>query len=66
MMVTESLRGLPEGKAPSKSYNKIVESFLYDTSITNTTAEPKTGEEVAEEVAKRLGIKINWGGGAKP
>lgn len=59
-------------------YNQYVAMCLYAISnqrqMTKTLSEimqplpqqpQKTGREAAEDVAKKIGVKIDWGGGAK-
>lgn len=52
IMMTESLRILPEGKHITKPYLELLKPQEVDT---------RTGEQVAEEVALRMGTKIDWG-----
>lgn len=52
IMVTESLRILPEGKHITKPYLELLKPQEVDT---------RTGEQVAEEVALRMGTKVDWG-----
>lgn len=52
IMVTESLRILPEGKHITKPYLELLKPQEVDT---------RTGEQVAEEVASRMGTKVDWG-----
>ena len=52
IMVTESLRILPEGKRITKPYLELLKPQEVDT---------RTGEQVAEEVALRMGTKVDWG-----
>ena len=51
-MMTESLRILPEGKRIAKPYLELLKPQEVDT---------RTGEQVAEEVALRMGTKVDWG-----
>lgn len=51
-MMTESLRILPEGKHITKPYLELLNPQEVDT---------RTGEQVAEEVALRMGTKVDWG-----
>ena len=50
--VTESLRLAPQGKVINKSYVELLKP---------QTVETRTGKEVADEVAEKLGTKIDWG-----
>ena len=52
IMMTESLRILPEGKHITKSYLELLKPQEVDT---------RTGEQVDEEVAKKMGTKVDWG-----
>lgn len=52
IMMTESLRILPEGKHITKPYLELLKPQKIDT---------RTGEQVAEEVASRMGTKVDWG-----
>ena len=52
IMVTESLRILPEGKRITKPYLELLKPQKIDT---------RTGEQVAEEAASRMGTKVDWG-----
>ena len=52
IMMTESLRILPEGKHITKPYLELLKPQKIDT---------RTGEQVAEEVAKKMGTKVDWG-----
>ena len=52
LMMTESLRILPEGKHITKQYLELLKPQEVDT---------RTGEQVAEEVALRMGTKVDWG-----
>ena len=52
LMMTESLRILPEGKCITKPYLELLKPQEVDT---------RTGEQVAEEVAKKMGTKVDWG-----
>lgn len=52
IMMTESLRILPEGKHITKPYLELLKPQKVDT---------RTGEQVAEEVALRMGTKVDWG-----
>ena len=52
LMMTESLRILPEGKHITKPYLELLKPQEVDT---------RTGEQVAEEVALRMGTKVDWG-----
>ncbi len=53
--VTETLRLFFQNKCISKSYF----DFVYPQK--QEAKEVKTGKEVANEAAKKMGIKINWG-----
>lgn len=52
LMMTESLRILPEGKHITKQYLELLKPQEFDT---------RTGEQVAEEVAEKMGTKVDWG-----
>lgn len=52
IMMTESLRILPEGKHITKPYLELLKPQEVDT---------RTGEQVAEEAAKKMGTKVDWG-----
>ena len=52
LMMTESLRILPEGKHITKPYLELLKPQEVDT---------RTGEQVAEEAALRMGTKVDWG-----
>ena len=52
LMMTESLRILPEGKHITKPYLELLKPREVDT---------RTGEQVAEEVAEKMGTKVDWG-----
>lgn len=52
IFVTESLRFAPQGKILNKSYIELLKPQEVET---------RTGIEVAEEVAEKLGTKIDWG-----
>ena len=52
IMMTESLRRLPEGKRITKPYFELLKPQEVDT---------RTGEQVAEEAASRMGTKVDWG-----
>lgn len=52
IMVTESLRLPFEGKHITKPYLELLKPQEVDT---------RTGEQVAEEVAKKMGTKVDWG-----
>lgn len=52
IFVTESLRFAPQGKILNKSYVELLKPQKVET---------RTGKEVAEEVAEKLGFKIDWG-----
>lgn len=51
IFVTESLRFAPQGKVLNKSYLELLKHEKVET---------RTGKEVAEEVAEKLGTKIDW------
>lgn len=53
--LSETLRLLPQRKGFKKSYEEII------SQTEKKTEDTRTGKEVAEEVAERMGIKINWG-----
>lgn len=50
--VCESLRLAPQGKYINKSYVELLKPQQIET---------RSGKEVAEEVAEKLGFKIDWG-----
>lgn len=52
IFVTESLRFAPQGKVLNKSYLELLKHEKVET---------RSGIEVAEEVAEKLGTKIDWG-----
>lgn len=52
IFLTESLRMLPQGKWFTKSY---IESLKPEK------VETRTGKEVADEAAKKIGFNIDWG-----
>ena len=52
IFVTESLRFAPQDKVLNKSYLELLKHEKVET---------RTGIEVAEEVAEKLGTKIDWG-----
>ena len=52
IFVTESLRFAPQDKVLNKSYLELLKHEKVET---------RSGIEVAEEVAKKLGTKIDWG-----
>ena len=52
LMMAESLRILPEGKRITKPYFELLKPQEVDT---------RTGEQVAEEAASRMGTKVDWG-----
>lgn len=52
IFVTESLKGLPQGKWFTVPYTEIIQPKKIET---------KTGKEVADEVAEKIGFKIDWG-----
>lgn len=52
IFVTESLRFAPQDKVLNKSYLELLKHEKVET---------RSGIEVAEEVAEKLGTKINWG-----
>lgn len=52
IFVTESLRFAPQDKVLNKSYVELLKPQKIET---------RTGKEVAEEVAEKLGTKIDWG-----
>ena len=52
IMVTESLRAIPQGRWTVKSYVDL---------ITPEVKETRTGKQVAEEVAEKMGTKVDWG-----
>lgn len=52
IMMTESLRILPEGKHITKPYLELLKPQEVDT---------RTGEQVAEEAAEKMGTKVDWG-----
>lgn len=52
IMMTESLRILPEGKHITKPYLELLKPQKVDT---------RTGEQVAEEAAEKMGTKVDWG-----
>lgn len=52
IFVTESLRFAPQDKVLNKSYLELLKPQQIET---------RSGKEVAEEVAEKLGTKIDWG-----
>lgn len=52
LFVTESLRMLPQQKYIGKSYIELLKPVKVET---------RTGEQVADEVAKNLNTFVNWG-----
>ena len=52
IFVTESLKIIPKGKVFNKAYDELLKPQPVET---------RTGKEVAEEVAEKLGFKIDWG-----
>jgi hypothetical protein len=50
--VTESLRLAPQGKVINKPYFELLKPHK---------AETRTGKDISEEVAEKLGTKIDWG-----
>ena len=52
IFVTESLRYAPQDKFINKSYVELLKPQKIET---------RTGKEVADEVAEKLGTKIDWG-----
>lgn len=52
--ISEMLRLLPQGKSLKISYSDIVNNRKVE--------DHRTGKEVAEQAAKKMGVKINWGG----
>lgn len=52
IFVTESLRFAPQDKVLNKSYLELLKPQKIET---------RSGKEVAEEVAEKLGTKIDWG-----
>ena len=52
IFVTESLRFAPQDKVLNKSYLELLKHEKVET---------RSGIEVAEKVAEKLGTKINWG-----
>lgn len=52
LFVTESLRMLPQQKYFGKSYIELLKPLK---------VEAKTGEQVADEVAKNLNTFVDWG-----
>ena len=55
IFISETLRLLPQNKTLKMSYNDIVNKKEEKT-------DTRTGKEVAEQAAQKMGIKINWGG----
>lgn len=53
--MSETLRLLPQMKGLKMSYNDIVNRKPKEK-------DTRTGKEVAEAAAQKMGIKINWGG----
>lgn len=52
IFVTESLRIIPQQRWFTKSYLELLKPQQIET---------RSGKEVAEEVAEKLGFKIDWG-----
>ena len=52
IFVTESLRFAPQDKVLNKSYLELLKPQKIET---------RSGIEIAEEVAEKLGTKIDWG-----
>lgn len=52
IFVTESLRMLPQQKYIGKSYIELLKPVKVET---------RTGEQVADEVAKNLNTFVDWG-----
>lgn len=52
IFVTESLRFAPQDKVLNKSYVELLKPQKIET---------RSGKEVADEVAEKLGTKIDWG-----
>lgn len=52
IFVTESLRFAPQDKVLNKSYLELLKPQKIET---------RSGKEVADEVAEKLGTKIDWG-----
>lgn len=52
LFVTESLRMLPQQKYIGKSYTELLKPVKVET---------RTGEQVADEVAKNLNTFVDWG-----
>ena len=52
IFVTESLRFAPRGKILNKSYAELLKPQKVET---------RTGKEISEKVAEKLGTKIDWG-----
>lgn len=52
LFVTESLRMLPQQKYIGKSYIELLKPVKVET---------RTGEQVADEVAKNLNTFVDWG-----
>lgn len=53
IFISESLRLLPQGKILKNSYLDMFDKKQVET---------RSGKEVAEEVAQKIGIHIDWGG----
>lgn len=53
--ISESLRLAPQNKMLKMSYSDLVRGKKEKT-------EKRTGKEVAEAAAQKMGVKINWGG----
>lgn len=54
LIISETLKLSPQGKTLKISYKDVIS--------TKKPEKKKTGKEVAEEAARRMGVKINWGG----
>lgn len=57
LIVSETLKLSPQGKTLKISYKDVINI--------KKPEKKKTGKEVAEEAARRMGVKINWGGGKR-
>lgn len=55
IFISEQLRLLPKMKSLTKSYLSIISQEF-------EKKDTRTGKEVAEEAAAKMGVKINWGG----
>ena len=53
--ISETLRLSPQGKVLKMSYSDFLNRK-------GNKEETRTGKEVAEAAAKKMGVKINWGG----